>query len=183
MTNKLTNIEADYLPQILLARMKSIYTWYSDMYLLPNKVGFYQEGLPKLQQDMMDSIVIGLFAQLIKEDHKDTRWIKNNGGFLALVKYVMPSYEGDKNTLRMALSRYDSKTDRYYIAAEMLKNHRFYSIPKYGHDTDLKVWQAVRKLNTRRSYPPKALEKAMRIAYRIITGKKADIRTVKLKTT
>tara|TARA_R110002049_G_C8885309_1_gene540315 strand:- start:54 stop:599 length:546 start_codon:yes stop_codon:yes gene_type:complete len=180
---KLSNIEADYIPQVLLTRMKDIYSWYSDMYLLPNKAGFYQEGLPKLQQAMMDSIVISLFAKLIEEDHKDTRWIKDNGGFLPLVKYVMPSYKGDAQTLLMSLRRYDKSNDRYYIAAEMLKNHRFYSIPKYGNDTDLKVWQAVRKLNSRRGYTPKALEKGIRVAHQIITGKKSDIRTVLKQTT
>jgi len=179
---KLSNIELDYMLHHLLQMADQSYEWYSEMYQLPIKSADYQEGLPKLQQAMMDSILINIFSKLIKFDHKDTRWIKDNGGFLPLAIKLVPSYKGDAQTLLMSLRRYDEKSDRYYIGANALKQYTFWSLPKYGK-TDLQAWQKSREIMSRFGFDPKALEKGIRIAHQIITGKKCDIRTVKSQTT
>ena len=182
---KLSNIESDYILPHLLPLAQSKYDWTSKMLQLPTQAPFYQEGLPTLQQAIMDNVVINIFALLIKTGHDDTIWIKDNGGFLPLVKYTMPSYKGNEHTLLMTLRRYDESSDRYFIATLIMQNYEFHSRPIYGNDTDLKVWRAVRKQlsNHFLGFSAKAFEKGVRIAYRIITGKKSDIRTVKLKTT
>ena len=185
MTNKLTNIERDY---VFHKWMPISSAWYKDIETqlqLPNPTRSYREGLPKFQQDIMDNAVLLIISDLIAEDHDVTTWIKDKrvGGFQPIAHDFNPNIT-DAHYFSKRLSRYDRDNDRYRVALHLSRSYRLYSQPQYGYDTPLKAWRKSREVIRRvHKCTDKTLEKGMRIAHQIITGKKCDIRTVLKQTT
>ena len=184
MTNKLTNIELDYMIKCWLPVSNFCYERIETQLQLPDPHSSYREGLPKFQQDIMDNAVLQIISELIIENHDVTTWIKDKrvGGFQPIAHDFNPNIT-DAHYFSKRLSRYDYDNDRYRVALHLSKSYRYYST-QAEYDTPIKVWRRLRKV-IRRNHrcTDKTFEKGIRIAHQIITGKKCDIRTVLKQTT
>ena len=185
MTNKLTNIELDYMFHTWIPKSAFWYERIETQLQLPNPHSSYREGLPKFQQDIMDNAVLQIISELIIENHDVTTWIKDKrvGGFQPIAHHFNPNIT-DAYYLNKRLLRYDYDNDRYLVALHIAKSYRLYDAMTHQYDTPIEVWRQVRKA-IRRAHrcTDKTFEKGMRIAHQIITGKKCDIRTVLKQTT